>query len=48
MNEEPNDLVPLGGAFGMLNFTTFENRVGEIPGFDGFSPRMTLIGKLRS
>jgi hypothetical protein len=32
----------------MLNFTTFSNRVGEVPGFDGFSPRMTLIGKLRN
>ena len=32
----------------MLNFTTFANRIGEVSGFEGFSPRMTLLGKLRN
>ena len=45
---EPQDLVPLGGGFGMLNFTTFKDKVNDLPGFEGFSPRMTLIGKLRN
>lgn len=31
-----------------MNFTTFDQRIGELEGFDGFSPRMTLLGKLRT
>lgn len=36
-------------GFGLLNFTHFNETVSDsLPEFDGFSPRYTLIGKLRS
>jgi hypothetical protein len=36
-------------GLGLLNFTHFNETVGDsLTEFNGFSPRYTLIGKLRS
>ena len=44
-NDDSGSDIFLGGF--LLNFTYFEKRVKDLKGFEGFSPRYTLIGKLR-
>ena len=31
-----------------MNFKNFEDKLANLSGFEGFSPRYTMIGKLRS
>ena len=35
------DNILLGGAVNLLNFTWYNERLGSLPGFDGFTPRTT-------
>lgn len=46
MSAEQDTYSLLG--FNLLNFTNFEQKLKNLPGFDGFSPRYTLIGKIRA
>ena len=43
-----SDLYSVGGGFSLLNFTDFETKLSNLTGFDGFSPRLTMLGKLRA
>lgn len=45
--EEESDSVEIGG-FKILNFDVFEKKLANMPGFDGFAPRWTLITRLRN
>jgi hypothetical protein len=42
---ENNDIL-LGGY--LLNFTYFNEKLSATDGFEGFTPRFTALGKLRS
>lgn len=40
-------MLPLGG-FNLLNFTDFKNKLSQMTDFEGFTPRYTLLGRLRA
>lgn len=46
--QEGQDVIQVAQGFGILNYTNFEHKLANLSGFEGFSPRYTLIGKLRN
>jgi hypothetical protein len=45
--ESEQDHISIGGLQ-FLNFDYFNKKLQNIPGFEGFSPRHTLITRLRN
>ena len=41
------DVYQVGG-FSLLNFTNFDEKLVNLSNFDGFTPRYTMLGKLRA
>lgn len=47
IDSRPRDHVSVGGLK-FLNFEYFEEQLRDMPGFEGFTPRWTLITRLRN